>query len=173
MAVARAALRKHGLPAVKKSVVFATNEPEIFANKEAEMKSTAHIDEEIHGKVMEVALHGKLGREDYYMFAPEAERMIEKHGKIRILITMHDFDGWKPGALWEDIKWNTRHFSHIERMAVVGEKTWHRMLTGFYKPFTNAEVRYFTPEQLDAARAWIHEPTEFWDGTESGSMTQP
>lgn len=119
------------------------------------MNSTAHVDEEVRGEVLEVNLHGKLGREDYEKFVPETERMIREHGKVRILVMMHDFQGWDAGALWADIKWNAKHFSDIERLAVVGEKTWHRLMTGFCKPFTTAEVRYFTPDQLADAREWV------------------
>ena len=119
------------------------------------MNSTAHVDEEIHGRVMEVDLHGKLSREDYEMFVPETERMIQEYGKIRILVKMHAFHGWEPGALWEDMKWNARHFNQIERLAVVGEQTWHKWMTGFCRPFTSAEVRYFTDDQLEDARAWL------------------
>ena len=118
------------------------------------MNSTAHIDEVVHGRVMEVDLHGKLSREDYERFVPETEAMIREFGKIRMLITMHDFHGWDAGALWEDMKWNARHFSEIERLAVVGENTWHQWMTKFCRPFTSAQVRYFTAEQLEAARAW-------------------
>ena len=117
------------------------------------MNSTAHVDEEVHGKVLEVDLHGKLGRADYEKFVPESEKLILKYGKIRILVTMHDFHGWDAGALWEDIKWNAGHFDQIERLAIVGEKTWHKWMTGFCKPFTTAQVRYFTLDQLAAARA--------------------
>lgn len=119
------------------------------------MHSTTHVDEEVHGKVLEVALHGRLGREDYERIALATEAMIREHGEIRILITMHDFQGWDASALWEDIKWNTRHFNHVERMAVVGEKTWHKWVTVFCKPFTAAHVRYFTSGKLDEARAWV------------------
>ena len=121
------------------------------------MNSTAHVDEEVHGKVLEVDLHGKLSRADYEKFVPESESLIRKYGKIRILVTMHDFHGWDAGALWEDIKWNARHFDQIERLAIVGEKTWHKWMTGFCKPFTTAQVRYFTLDQLAAARAWMNE----------------
>ena len=121
------------------------------------MNSTAHVEEIVHDKFLEVDLHGKLGREDYEMFVPETERMIREHGKIRILVTMHDFHGWDTGGLWEDMKWNARHFNQIERLAVVGEKTWHRLMTGFCKPFTTAQVRYFTPGELDDARTWLGE----------------
>ena len=121
------------------------------------MNSTEHVDEEVHGKVLEVDLHGRLSREDYEVFVPETEKLIGQYGKIRILVTMHDFHGWDAGALWADTKWNAKHFNQIERLAVVGEKTWHRLMTGFCRPFTSAQVRYFTHEQLAAARAWINE----------------
>ena len=121
------------------------------------MISTAHVDEEVHGKVVEVDLHGMLGREDYEMFVPEIERVIHLHGKVRMLVTMHDFQGWDAAALWEDIKWNAKHFNHMERLALVGETTWHRWMTGFLKPFTDTQVRYFAVEQLPEARAWLAE----------------
>ena len=121
------------------------------------MNSTAHIDEEVHGNLLEVDLHGKLSREDYEKFVPETESLIRQFGKIRVLVTMHDFHGWDTGALWEDMKWNVKHFDHIERLAIVGEKTWHKWMTGFVRPFTTAQVRYFTLDQLGAARAWLND----------------
>jgi hypothetical protein len=59
--------------------------------------------------------------------------------------------------LWQDIKWDLKHFNHVERLAIVGEKAWHKWMASFCKPFTTAEVRYFTLDELDAARAWINE----------------
>jgi len=127
------------------------------------MNSTARVDEKVHGKVMEVDLPGKLDREDNCRFVQEIEKMIREQGKTRILVTMHGFRGWKADALREDIQWDTQHFRHIDRMAIVGEKTWHKWMTGFYKPFTAAVVRYFTPDQIDAARAWLLEEKPYLD----------
>lgn len=121
------------------------------------MNSARHIDEQVYGKVLEIDLHGKLISEDVEAFVPETERLIEQYGKIRVLVTMHDFHGWAVGALWKELKWNAKHFNHVERLAVVGEKTWHRWMTGFCRAFTTARVRYFTFEQLDEAHAWIDE----------------
>ena len=70
---------------------------------------------------------------------------------------MRDFHGWDAGALWEDIKWDAKHFNDIERLAIVGEKTWHKLMAGFCKPFTTARVRYFTQEQFVEAHAWLNE----------------
>ena len=55
--------------------------------------------EEMGGKVLVVRASGKLTREDYEYFVPEVERLIGQHGKIRVLIQMHDFHGWTLGAL--------------------------------------------------------------------------
>ena len=121
------------------------------------MKLTSHIDREVHGKVLEIDVHGTLVEEDLKMFVPETERLIERYGKIRVLVTMHDFHGWAAGALWNEIKWNAKHFNHVERLAVVGEKTWHRWMTSFCRAFTTARVRYFTFDQLEDAQAWVND----------------
>ena len=119
--------------------------------------STEHVDKQSHGRVLEVVLHGKLAREDYERFVPEIERMIREYFRIRVLVIMRDFHGWDAGALLEDLKWNAEHFRDIERLAVVGERTWHTWMTGFCKPFSTTEVRYFAAKDLAAARAWINE----------------
>jgi len=138
------------------------------------MKSTAHVDEEVRGNVLEFDLHGTLTREDYEKFVPEIESLITQHGMIRVLVTMHGFHGWDAGAMWEAIKWNSRHFRQIERLAVVGEKAievrggsgafdlsysrkvrWQKWMTNFYRAFAHAQVRYFTLEQLSDAREWL------------------
>jgi hypothetical protein len=123
------------------------------------MKSTDHVDELIHGKILEVDLHGKLSREDFERITPETEKLIRRHGKIRILVTMHDFDGWDAGALWEDLKWDVKHFNDVERLAMVGEESWQKWMVGFCKPFTTAEVRYFPFARLDDAHEWLGEPS--------------
>jgi len=93
---------------------------EIFGS--STMNSTAHVDEEAHGRVMTVDLHGTRSREDYERFIPETEKLIRRYGKFRVLVTMHDFRGWDAGALWEDLVWNARHCHQIERLAMVREQ---------------------------------------------------
>ena len=120
------------------------------------MRSTAHVDKEVHDKFLEFHLRGRLSRADFEKFAPETERLIRESVEIRLLVTLHDFHGWDAGALWADIKWDVKHFNHIERLAIVGEKSWHKWMTGFCKPFTTAEIRYFTFDQLDEAHVWLN-----------------
>ena len=64
---------------------------------------------------------------------------------------MHDFHGWTLGAVWEDVKFDLRHFSHIERLALVGDTKWEAGMAMFCKPFTTAKVRYFDESKAEEA----------------------
>lgn len=115
------------------------------------------IPKKFAGRVLEVLVHEKLTKEDYETFVPDFDRLIEEHGKIRVLLEMQDFHGWTAGALWEDIKTDVRHFNHVERLAFVGDKKWEKGMSYFCKPFTTAEIRYFDREKSQAATDWIEE----------------
>lgn len=108
-------------------------------------------------KLLEVRLSGKLVKEDYQQFVPAVERLVKRHGTIDMLVEMHDFHGWTAGALWEDIKFDAKHFNDIRRLAVVGESKWEHGMAVFCKPFTTAKVRYFDRSKLGEARAWFSE----------------
>ena len=110
---------------------------------------------EKNGGELEVLVTGKLVKEDYDALVPTVDRAIERYGKIRMLIVMHDFHGWTASAFWEDTKFGARHFRDIERLAMVGETKWQHGMTVFCKPFTTATVRYFDHDQIEAARAWL------------------
>ena len=108
-----------------------------------------------NGKILVVEVSGKLSKEDYEKFLPEVELLINEFGRIRVLFEMHDFHGWKAGALWEDLKFELKHFSDIERLALVGDRKWEKGMSVFCKPFTTAQVRYFDEEEIDKAVEWL------------------
>jgi len=105
------------------------------------------------GNALEVHISGKITSADYERLVPTVERLIKQHGKIRMLMEMHDFHGWTAGGLLQDIKFDARHFNDIERIAMVGEAKWQHGMSAFCKPFTRAKIRYY--ENVDEARAWL------------------
>lgn len=111
--------------------------------------------EEANGKLISVTVNGKLAKQDYEHFLPEVEGLIKKFGKIDILLTLHDFHGWNGGALWEDIKFELKHFSDIRRLAIVGETKWERWMAAFCTPFTSAQIKYFDQGQAAQARIFL------------------
>ena len=119
--------------------------------------NAVELKEELPGNILTVRITGKLSKEDYELLVPEVERLIEEHGKIRVLLILVDFHGWSAGALWEDTKFNIHHFNDLERLAIVGDKKWEKGMAVFCKPFTTAKIRYFDISEEEAAARWIHE----------------
>jgi hypothetical protein len=122
-----------------------------------EVTNYKEVDISADGKILEVKATGKFEKADYAMFVPAAEQLIKKHGKIRVLFVMEDFHGWTAGALWEDVKFDLKHFNDIERLAIVGDSKWENGMAVFCKPFTTAKIKYFDVHDLDDARQWIRE----------------
>ncbi len=122
---------------------------------EVKEPSAVALQETKGGKVLEVQLTGKLARKDYEQFIPVLERMLQQHGKICLLVEMHEFHGWTAGALWLDLKFDLKHFKDIESVAMVGETKWQQGMAVFCKPFTAAKVRYFERAEIEQARAWL------------------
>jgi ubiquinone/menaquinone biosynthesis C-methylase UbiE len=113
------------------------------------------------GKILEACVSGKLTHGDYQRFGPEFVRLVKQHGKISVLFEMVGFRGWKAAALWDDIKFDLKHFAGIERLAMVGEKKWQKGMSKFCHPFTTARIRYFDRTAASEARAWLAAESDF------------
>jgi hypothetical protein len=113
------------------------------------------LTENAGGKVLELQTTGKLTHDDYQRFASKFESLFKEHGKLSVLFEMVDFHGWEGAALWDDVKFDVKHFSDIERLAMVGDKKWEKGMSVFCRPFTTAKVRYFDTTELNQARAWV------------------
>jgi len=108
-------------------------------------------------RVLQINVTGKLVEQDYQQLIKRTNELVAQHGKINMLVELTDFEGWTAGAAWEDLKFGMDHFSHIERMALIGESIWEKGMTFFIKPFTSAEVRYFDQADSEAAYNWTRE----------------
>ena len=114
-----------------------------------------HLIEKKDGKILELEVNGKLVDSDFQTLDPAFSKLVKQHGKIRVLVEMLDFHGWKGMALWDEVKFDCKHLSEIERLAVVGDKSWERFLSALCRPFVRTQVRYFDKISIDQARAWL------------------
>ena len=115
------------------------------------------LQQEHDGQLLRVKVSDKLTSRDYERFLPELEHLIARHGKIRVLFDMHDFHGWQASALWQDVKFDLKHFKDIERLAMVGEKRWEKWMAAFCRPFTTAKIRYFDRHEAADADEWVQQ----------------
>jgi hypothetical protein len=110
---------------------------------------------ELLGDRVAITASGTLERSDYDRVVPQLEDAIAEWGKLRILIELQDFRGWRPGALLDELRFDARHRNDFSRCAVVGDRASERWITELTAPLVDGEVRFFASDELDAACDWL------------------
>lgn len=105
--------------------------------------------------LVEIQASGRLTGDDYERFVPELERLASERGPLRLYIELNDFRGWDAKGLWKDLEFDVKHQDDMQRIAIVGDKAWEEWGTKLSKPFFKADMRYFTPDEAEAARQWV------------------
>jgi hypothetical protein len=107
--------------------------------------------------VVDAHAHGKLTREDYEDFRLHVEQMVRQHGSARVLLELEDdFQGWDPGAAWDDLKLGWRYYGKFDRCAVLGNHAWEKWMVKLAAPFFR--VQYFDRSRREEAWRWLMQP---------------
>lgn len=100
-------------------------------------------------------ISGKLVEDDYAVFRPKLDRILNKESPLSLLIKVENFDGWSAKAAWEDLKIGLDHDKDFLRIAFVGESLWEKVMIELGNLFMKAEVRYFQDDS--EAISWLKE----------------
>ena len=98
---------------------------------------------------------GKLNKDELKAFRNDFERLVRERGKLRILFDATEFNGWDSGGLWQEAKFDAKHFFDIQTLAMVGSKTWQHAIEAAVKPFAHPRMRYFDVSEMNAAHEWL------------------
>ncbi|MCP5201892.1 MAG: STAS/SEC14 domain-containing protein [Gammaproteobacteria bacterium] len=104
---------------------------------------------------LEIDAAGVLDSDDYERVLPLAEAAISAHWYVNLLVRTTDLRGLTHAALCRDLRFDVRHFRDVARLAIVGDGPGDALLATLSRPFTAAEIRYFTDADIGAARAWV------------------
>lgn len=104
--------------------------------------------------------HGTVTAADYRnVIVPDIEAAFAMNRKLRLLYHLGpDFTGFDAGAMWDDTMLGLRHWSGWERIALVTDVQWVRMIAramGFTVP---GEFRLFSNAELAEAKQWVTGP---------------
>ena len=116
-----------------------------------------NFSEQNGGRTVFVHAKGTLAKSDYAPCEAEFERLLAQNGKLRMLMDLTGFHGWEADAMWEEIRFDVKHYADIERLAIVGDAKWQKAMVEFFKPFTTATSRYFDSANAAEARKWLDE----------------
>jgi hypothetical protein len=100
---------------------------------------------------------GALRKEEMDAVQAAGLKGLGPNENARVLVMIEDdFCGWVGTEVWNDMTFFVQHGDRIEKIALVGNPKWEtRMLMFTGAGLRRAPVRYFTPEQLAEARAWL------------------
>lgn len=110
---------------------------------------------ESSGNVVGYRVSGTVGPDDYQELVPRFEELINREGAVRVLMDMTEFKSESPSAWRADFKFGREFHSRIERLAVVGEKWWEKLMTHFCAPFYAREARFFHTGEMADAWEWL------------------
>ncbi|KGA03365.1 hypothetical protein KP05_00645 [Cobetia amphilecti] len=123
-----------------------------------------------------VALH-LAGHIDQASLAPiikECDERLARHERISLLVEIERFGLITPAALLNDIGYALRHLGDFEREAIISKADWLRHVTEFSKHLVRSiEVRHFSPDEREAAYAWVAEPPRGGSGIGAGADKAP
>ncbi len=72
-----------------------------------------------NAQAVEIVLKGRVSTEEFDRIAGKLEAFIARHGKIRVLEMIEDFEGMDAIAFWHDVKFSLRHLHDFSRLAIV------------------------------------------------------
>ena len=69
-----------------------------------------------NAQAVEIVLSGRVSTEEFDKVARKLEAFIERHGEIRVLEVIKDFEGMDAGAFWHHVQFSLRHVQDFSRI---------------------------------------------------------
>ncbi len=111
---------------------------------------------ESKGNILGFKLIGTITKEDIKILVPEMQAQVEKEGSISLLLDMTQFK-WEDIDAWgADFNINRKYRNKIDKMAIIGNKTWEKWLTNLVEPFYHSvDAKFFYPIDIESAWQWL------------------
>jgi SpoIIAA-like len=104
---------------------------------------------------VEIVITDRVSTAEFDRIANKLESFIARHGRVRVLEIIKDFEGMDVHAFWHDLKFSLRHLGDFSRCAIVTDAKWLALWSAIVAPFLDCEVCYFRPDEVEEARDWL------------------
>jgi hypothetical protein len=115
--------------------------------------------EPISASAMKVVVSEKLTVADFRQLGPQIDAMVDRSGRIRLLIDATEFGGWENFKAFEvHAGFVKMHQMYVERLAVIAGHDWQHWLVDTLRMFLHPEAKAFDKGRESEAMHWIAEP---------------
>lgn len=115
---------------------------------------------ESEGKNVGYKIKGKIDALHEEAWLKGLDALIEKHGKINILIWFDSDASWDFKAGIEDMHWVFKNANKMDKVAIVSNTAFWKWFTALDRPFAKLfgiEERFFEEGKIDDAWKWLKE----------------
>jgi hypothetical protein len=108
------------------------------------------------GSVRVLRITGLLRKSELDSALASEARKWGPETRVKVLVTLEDFEGWERDADWGDMTFFVSHDHQIEKIAIVADPRWETGVTMFAGAgVRRGPVKFFPTDQLAQARAWL------------------
>jgi hypothetical protein len=107
--------------------------------------------------ILIVTPEGPLAKSDFEQLAKEIDPFIAARGKLTgVMIYTESFPGWDSfGAVLSHLRFVADHHRQIEKVAIVTDSQFRKILPRIVEHFAKAQIRDFEFAQKASALAWL------------------
>lgn len=109
------------------------------------------------GPVMGYKVVGKVTVEDYREMEPAIQALVDEYDSMCLLLDLQEFAGEEVKAWLPDLKFGHHFHDKINKMAIVGDKRWQKLVAALASPWYAKDAKFFHPEETDKAWTWLRQ----------------
>lgn len=113
-----------------------------------------------------------LTEDDYDTFVSTLKQSLEQHTTTRFLCVLDGVEGWEPEEKWEQLAFDVRHVSDLDKVAIVGDDLWERWVDKVNLLFPASQIQTYDADDYDEALQWVRGGMEV-PGLGPGSTPDP
>lgn len=108
-------------------------------------------------KILAFRVNGKISKEEIDELGVMLEDKLKFHKKINIYAEIKNLEGYSSiDALFTDLKLTLKHFTDVEKVAIVTEDKWIENLAHVTDNIIGSDVRHFHMSQEPEAIEWVN-----------------
>lgn len=112
--------------------------------------------ENISTNIVKIKASRKITYTDFQRITPDIDKLIKKHGEIKLLIDATELTGWRGfHAFRQHIGFVITHQKHVEKIAVIISHNWQRCVAGVMRMFVHPQIRTFDKNHEKEAKEWV------------------
>ncbi len=113
---------------------------------------------ESEGATIGIEVSGKIDSVEEKKWIKEFDNLVEKHGKINILVLLDGRINFSFDAAYEDLKWTFKNLKSMNKLAIVSESKVLGWLVAADSPFgklVGISEKHFETDRLQDAWRWV------------------